>query len=301
MTVTDSEVEAFLTVCRCGSITKAAEQLFINQSSLSTKIKLLENEVGCPLIERGKGARRLSLTDEGRRFYEMALKYEELVGEMLSVGRKIPVTLRVSAVNSIGTYIFSPVYERFMQRMPDVVLEVQDMITKLVYDSLENGLTDVAFTVQKLELKRVVSCPVFSEKMAFICQRDSEYPERVALEDIDVKNEIYIKWCFEFMGWHDEIFGTEIDPHIRLDLMSQLELFMKKKNAWAIVPASVAEALEKGGSAVRRNMAFDVPNRIIYCSVVPNKAKAAAIKCFMDCLKITLEEMADEGIEIFSL
>ncbi len=300
--MTDSEVAAFLAVCRCGSITKAAEQLYINQSSLSTKIKILENEVGCPLIERNKGARRLNLTDEGRRFYKMALKYEELVDEMLSVGRKnAPVTLRISSINSTGTYIFSPVYKKFMSAMPDIVLDVQDMVTKAAYKSIEDGMTDIAFTVEKLEIKKTMTYPVFSEQMIFVCQRDSDYPETVGLGDIDIKNEIYSKWNDEFVDWHDEVFGAEAVPLIRLGLMSQLEFFIKKKNAWAIVPASAACALEKSGSIERRNMSFDIPKRVTYCTRVPNKAKANAANCFMDCLKSTLEEMNEPGIEIYFL
>ena len=41
--MTNAEIEAFLTICEYGSISKAAEKLFISQSSLSTKIKTLEN------------------------------------------------------------------------------------------------------------------------------------------------------------------------------------------------------------------------------------------------------------------
>ncbi|MCD8037400.1 MAG: LysR family transcriptional regulator [Clostridiales bacterium] len=300
--MTDSEVEAFLAVCRCGSITKAAEQLFINQSSLSTKIKILESEVGCPLIERSKGSRRLSLTDEGRRFYDMALKYEELVDNMLSVGREnLPLTLRISSVSSTGTYLFAPVYEKFMQEMPDVVLEVQDMVTKSVYTSIEEGMTDIAFTVRKLDIKKTMEYPAFSEEMVFVCHRGADYPKAVDIADIDIKNEIYIRWHDGFVEWHNKTFGAEAAPLIRLELMSQLEFFIKKKNAWAIVPASTAYAMGKAGLSERRDKSFEIPKRITYCTRVPNKAKANAANCFMDCLKRTLEEMAEPGVEIFLL
>ncbi|MCD8037398.1 MAG: LysR family transcriptional regulator [Clostridiales bacterium] len=298
--MTDSEVEAFLTVCRCGSITKAAEQLFISQSSLSTKIKILENEIGCPLFVRNKGPRRMNLTDEGHRFYDMALKYEELVDEMLSVGREnLPVTLRISSISSTGTYLFAPVYEKFMQEMPDVVLEVQDMVTKSAYLNIEEGMTDIAFTIRKLDTKKAIVYPAFSEEMVFVCQRGADYPSTVGLNDIDSKNEVYIKWHDEFGEWHDNTFGADITPLIKVELMSQLEFFIKKKNAWAIVPASTANAMEKEGLIERRNVSFEIPKRIIYCIRVSNKAKANAANCFMDCLKGTLEEMAEPGIEIY--
>lgn len=48
--MTNAEIEAFLTICEYGSISKAAEKLFISQSSLSTKIKTLENKMAVPFL-----------------------------------------------------------------------------------------------------------------------------------------------------------------------------------------------------------------------------------------------------------
>ena len=43
--MTNSEINAFIVVCKEKSISKAADKLFISQSSLSTKIKTLEKVV----------------------------------------------------------------------------------------------------------------------------------------------------------------------------------------------------------------------------------------------------------------
>lgn len=59
--MTSLEIEAFLTVHRTGSVTKAAELLYISQSSLSTRLRTLERELGCALFARGKGARAMLL------------------------------------------------------------------------------------------------------------------------------------------------------------------------------------------------------------------------------------------------
>lgn len=66
--MTSLEIEAFLTVQSIGSVTKAAELLYISQSSLSTRLRTLEQELGCSLFVRGKGARAMMLTPEGERF-----------------------------------------------------------------------------------------------------------------------------------------------------------------------------------------------------------------------------------------
>lgn len=63
-------IEQILEVARCGSISRAAQRLYISQPNLSYSIKLLENELGAPLFERG--ASGIRLTDFGKQFVEYA-------------------------------------------------------------------------------------------------------------------------------------------------------------------------------------------------------------------------------------
>lgn len=110
----DQEILAFLEICRCKSISKAAEKLFISQSSLSTKIRILERKLGYSLFIRGKGSRSVMLTDKGEKFLELAVKYQEILEKMLALGRDGgSEKLRISSMNSLGTHLLTPVYERF--------------------------------------------------------------------------------------------------------------------------------------------------------------------------------------------
>ena len=52
--MTDMEIETFLTVLRCGSMTAAAQALYITQPTLSARLQTLEDEVGTPLFVRAR-------------------------------------------------------------------------------------------------------------------------------------------------------------------------------------------------------------------------------------------------------
>ena len=58
------QMRAFVTVAHAGSFTRAAEQLYITQSALSSLIRNLEAELSLRLFDRT--TRRLALTDEGQ-------------------------------------------------------------------------------------------------------------------------------------------------------------------------------------------------------------------------------------------
>ena len=63
--MTEQDVKIFLAVVRWGSISAAAEAMFITQPAVSRHIRELERELGCQLVRRGKGLRHIELTEQG--------------------------------------------------------------------------------------------------------------------------------------------------------------------------------------------------------------------------------------------
>ena len=101
--MTHAGIECFLAVCRYKTGSRAAQSLFITQSSLSTRLKALEQELGGQLFHRKQGCREMTLTAAGKEFYELAVQYEALLERMQTVCRQSSQQLWVSSYNSIGT------------------------------------------------------------------------------------------------------------------------------------------------------------------------------------------------------
>ena len=79
--MTELEIDAFLNVIKHGSITKAAEVLYISQPALSRRIKSLENELQYKLFIRQNGVRHIELTPQGEAFVLITEKWKELLLE----------------------------------------------------------------------------------------------------------------------------------------------------------------------------------------------------------------------------
>ena len=71
--MTNLDIETFWAVVQHGTMTAAAEALYITQPTLSMRIRALEERVGTPLFIRGKGQRRIRLTAAGQKFLTLAL------------------------------------------------------------------------------------------------------------------------------------------------------------------------------------------------------------------------------------
>ena len=288
--MTHTGIEAFLAIARCKSITKAAEVLCICQSSISIRLQNLEKELGEELFVRQKGHREIALTPMGEEFYPLALQYEKLTDQINTLCTVHRRRLSVSALNSLGSYLLPASYEAFMQKFPDVELNIQDFEVEAACKSILQGQTDIAFNTEPANSDKIVTEHIFSEPMNFICSIDSDYPDTVSLKDLSVKNEVFVDWFRGFSEWHGKCFGNDAFPKVCVNIMSQLKMFTEKKNNWAIVPRSVAKGLCEGSKLRVISVDFEIPKRQINCLYAKDKKQNVYVSSFMDCLNAVLSD-----------
>ncbi len=295
--MTHSEIEAFFSACRHKNITKAAEELFITQSSLSTRLKTLEETLGCALLIRSKGKREISLTAQGQAFYDLARQYRDIVQKMGAVGRDAAAAnLYISAIDSVGNYLLPPVLERFLKHYPHIRLSLQEMEAEMTCLSIIRGKTDLAFSTSKVETDQIVAIPFLSEPFALICSTESPYGDQVALEDLIPENEIYIRWSADYEFWHQSAFGPVPLYQAHLDIMGQIELFVSQPGKWTFAPKSVAEHLCSSPRLRQCIPSFRIPNRSLYLLRHRDTAETANVRCFLDTLRDVLLEQNTEGM-----
>jgi DNA-binding transcriptional LysR family regulator len=127
-----------------GTIARAAEALGLSPSGVSRALSRLEQRVGCRLLART--TRSLSLTEEGRRFYEQAVPHlaaiEEAAIEASGSTRKVRGRLRVNIDPFFSRIVLSRHLATFLSRYPDLSLELimRDSVGDLVADGFDLAL-----------------------------------------------------------------------------------------------------------------------------------------------------------------
>jgi DNA-binding transcriptional LysR family regulator len=157
----------FARVVEAHSFTAAARQLGMSKSAVSKAVAGLEDRLGARLLNRT--TRRLSLTEVGRAFYERSARVVAEAEEAeLAVTRLQGAprgTLRVSAPVSFGILHLGPALPRFMERYPEVRLDI-DFADRFV-DLLDEGydlavrignLPDSSLVARRLAESRFVVC-----------------------------------------------------------------------------------------------------------------------------------------------
>lgn len=154
-------------VVEAGSFVRAGEALGLTQSAVSRAVARLEERVGIRLFQRS--ARSISLTDEGRRFYEAVLPHlsaiEDAAIQAGGSATKVRGRLRVNVDAGIGEFILTPRLEPFLAQYPELSVEVvvRDRLGDLVGEgfdaSVRFGLPEPSSLKSRLLLRtRVVTC-----------------------------------------------------------------------------------------------------------------------------------------------
>lgn len=263
--LTQLEIEAFLNIVKYGSITKAAEVLYISQPALSRRIKSLENELQYELFIRQKGIRNVILTPQGEAFIPIAEKWQQLWLETKEI-KTLPknTVFHIAAIDSINTYILPKVYKSFVEENHQIHLVIHSLHSDDCYKYVENKIVNLGFISDDMYSKDVKTIPIFSEKMCFICHKQDNYPKFVHPSKLDCKLEIRLPWNPEFDKWHNYWFGPLSKSLIIVDKMSLLDNFLQIKNSWAIVPLSIGYWLAQNNNNLEIHEIDDGPPERIY-------------------------------------
>ena len=127
MAVTVTQLVAFLTVVRRGSVRAAAEELVVTQPSVSAAIAALEREVGVSLMARS--GRHLAPTPAGEAYAAYAADVLGLLERGARTAREIGgehrSTLRLGAVTTAGEHLVAPLLRTFREAYPDLQITLQ--------------------------------------------------------------------------------------------------------------------------------------------------------------------------------
>lgn len=243
-----TDIQTFLTISSCASLSKAAKELYISQPALSHRLHTLEEELGVSLITRKKGVRTIELTQAGKNFIPIAKKWQVLWEETGKIRSKTSTkSLALATVDSLNIYFVPQLCKQLMEKDESIHISLLTLRSNMAYESLENGQLDLAFVTNPHFFRKVQTIPLFEEEMQFICEISSSYEQPLSPKQLDCANEIFIPWGDRFLIWHDYWFESRANTKMVLDSMHNLNYFLSIPNTWCIVPTNVAKFLLRKG------------------------------------------------------
>ncbi|WP_273847074.1 LysR family transcriptional regulator [Rubrobacter calidifluminis] len=173
------QIECFLAVARLGNVSRAAEEMFLTQPTLTARIKALEEELGAQLFART--SRGMRLTEAGKEFLPHAervmksveegrRKIEELNG--LTGGRLV-----IGSSPGVSTYALPALLERFSGAYPKVSISVrtghsEDVLQMVLDDEVQLGLA------REIEHAEVESIPLYEDELVLVVYPEHAFTEK---------------------------------------------------------------------------------------------------------------------------
>ena len=175
-----------------GSITKAANYLYISQPAITKCIKKLEIELGITLFNRTpKG---VSLTENGKVFFDFVKNgiesFKNGEQKLTSLKNLDTGSLRIGASTTVTKYFLLPFIEKFHTEYPNIEISVTNHLTSTLLSDLKRGSLDVLIVNLPMEEDdnlEIIPCAEIHDCFAGNANYNKKISKKISLAEL-IKN-----------------------------------------------------------------------------------------------------------------
>ncbi len=185
-----ARLSCFIAVAEELHFGRAAERLHMTQPPLSRQIQQLETELGVQLIDRT--TRSVTLTPAGIAFLPDARRILQLAESAALTVKRVPAgdlgTVVVGFTAASAHAVLPRLLERSRAKLPDVKLELREMVSAAQLEGLMTGEIDLGMARPPLKRPGIVSRPLLHEQL--VAALPAEHPlvtqaRQLTLNDLD--------------------------------------------------------------------------------------------------------------------
>ena len=267
----------FYTVAKCGSLTRAAEELFISQPAVSQAIKQLEGQLDTPLFNRTH--RGMELSEQGGKqifdIVERALgQLETAENKLKEINQTATGTIRISASDTIFSYVLIDKIAEYHAKFPSVKLNLVNCITTETLDLLKNNKCDIAFLNLPIEDRDInLTSVVMPLHDIFVANENYAELSKEVLDMSTVTRKAIIQFSHSI--------GVHLHPEIECGSLELLIQLAKNGVGIACAPREyVRRELNEEKSLVEIRTDPPLPARAVGIAFPKNQPLSYAVKEF---------------------
>ena len=286
----------FYTVAKCGSLTKAAEELYISQPAVSQSIKQLENQLGVRLFNRTHKGMELSAQGGQLIFTEVeqALTLlnaaEDRMAEMKTSATGL---IRIGASDTIFEYFLADKIVDFHEHFPSVKIELMADFTPDTIDKLKANRCDVAFVNLPIEVDEELTLQGNCMRLNDIFIVGEKYKDLanggvVPLADLNKyplimmdKHTVARRALNNFLSAH----GVEMQPSIEVGSWDLMKRLVMRGMGIGVIPREYAAGRLDTEELYEVQTDPALPNRSVGMLLPKNAHVSYALHSFLEFVK----------------
>lgn len=276
--MTIQQLEYLIAVDKHRHFGNAAESCFVTQPTLSAQLGKLEKELGVILFDRSKMP--VIPTEIGVQIISQAKKVVseskgilELVAQLKG---DISGTIKLAIIPTLAPYLLHLFVRKFLEKYPNVKLEVQEMVTEEIVKKLKNDELDLGIVVTPLEEPGILEKPMFYEKFyAYLSKnhpllREPEvWTEQIKSEDLWILQQGH---CFrdQVMNLCDRADSGPKNFHYESGSLEGLRNMVNRYQGLTLLPELATHDLSEEEKSRLRPIADNSPTREV--SIILNRS-----------------------------
>jgi LysR family hydrogen peroxide-inducible transcriptional activator len=182
-------------VARTRSFTRAAQECHVTQPTLSHQVAKLEQEMGGPLLRRGREGAQLTALGEKMRGHARTIlgTIESARADASSLAQRVAGRVRLGLIPTVAPYLLPRIMARCRRRYPDLGFEISESPTQALLAGLVRGELDAIVisppvdTAQPLQLR-----PLFEDEFLLALPRQHRLAARRRVNLADLRDEAMI-------------------------------------------------------------------------------------------------------------
>jgi DNA-binding transcriptional LysR family regulator len=225
-----NQAKTFLTLVKVRNFHKAAKKLHVTQSTISARVKKLEEHLGCILFIRNKAG--VTLTDAAIKFKRHAdsiVQLWEHAREETSHNEIITESLTIGARYGLWEPLLLDWLLYLKPQIPNAVINAQNGTATDLIQKLHNGTIDLCIVYTPYEYEGLKSEKLFEEQFVMV----SKNPTSGSATDNDY---MYVNWGSEFKRKHTLLFPKFSYANISTNLGALAEKLIHNADVMGYLP-----------------------------------------------------------------
>ena len=278
-------LKTFLEVSRTRHFGQAAENLFLTQSAVSARMRLLEQIVGIPLLSRIRG--NIQPTPAGHKL----LRHSEQIIDAwnrarldISVEEVSMVPLTIGAVPNIWDSVLQEWVHVLRKEIPRLSITAEIHPSQALSQRLQQGTIDVAFTFETAPVATMEARELGVVPLVMV----STKPD-LTLDNAMQSDYVLVDWGQAFATAHTRHYPDAPAALARFSLGNQAYEFLMACGGTAYLAEPMVEADLKAGKLHRVANAVEM-SRVAYAIFNPGSPQVGVLKRALRYLNLDTDE-----------
>ena len=235
-------LRAFLEAASLGSFVAASEQLHLSHSSVSARIRALEDEIGARLFHRGRHG--VTLNEAGKSLLPFAENITRTWAQAGTSVRAIAagnIPVRAGVQQDLWDTFGADWFALLRVRVPDLQLHLTADTSTRLCERVSQQLLDLAVIFEPRRASGAVLKPVAELTLRLTAKRPAQWGGRLP------GNYFYVDWGPKFEDWHGGQFGRGMASAFNVEVAGIALSVLQREGGMAYFPEEFVAPLIQSG------------------------------------------------------